>query len=52
MDWACGRHRGEERRGACKILLGRPQGKRPLGVSSYRRKDNTLNFWGRFNALD
>jgi len=29
-----------ESRGACKILVGRPQGKRPLGRSSYRREDN------------
>ena len=31
-----------ESRGPCEVLMGRPQGKRPLGGWSYRRKDNII----------
>ena len=29
-----------ERRGACRVLVGKPEGKRPLGRSSNRWDDN------------
>jgi hypothetical protein len=29
-----------EKRNACKILVGKPEGKRPLGRSRLRRVDN------------
>jgi len=29
-----------ERRGAYRVLVGKPEGKRPLGRPSYRREDN------------
>jgi len=31
---------GGERRGACRVLVGKPEGKRPLGRHRYRWKKN------------
>jgi hypothetical protein len=33
--------RGGEGRGAYRVLVGRPEGKRPLGISRHRWEDNT-----------
>jgi hypothetical protein len=33
-------HVWEERRGVCRVLVGIPQGKRPLGIPRCRGKDN------------
>jgi hypothetical protein len=38
MDWTCGTH--GEGKGACRILVGRPEGKRPLRRPRRRWKDN------------
>jgi hypothetical protein len=32
----------EENRSAYRILVGKPEGKRPLGRSSYRRVNNII----------
>jgi len=32
-------HMGE-RRGVCRILVGKPEGKRPLGIPRHRWEDN------------
>jgi hypothetical protein len=40
MRWAGYLARMEERRGANRILVGRPEGKRPLGRPRRRWKDN------------
>ena len=33
--------RGEERRGVYRVLVGKPEGKRPLGRPRHRLEDNT-----------
>ena len=38
MGWACGSYRGGE--GAYKVLVGKPEGKRPLGRPMHRWVDN------------
>jgi hypothetical protein len=38
MDRACGTHR--EKRNACRILVGKSEGKRPLGRPTIRWEDN------------
>jgi len=38
MGWACGAY-GEES-GACRVLVGKPEGKRPLGRPKRRWTDN------------
>jgi hypothetical protein len=38
MDRACSTH--GERRNACRVLVGRPEGKRPLGRATRRWDDN------------
>jgi hypothetical protein len=40
MRWASHVARTGERRGAYRISVGRPEGKRPLGKPRRRRKDN------------
>ena len=29
-----------ERRGVCRVLVGKPEGKRPFGIPRLRREDN------------
>jgi hypothetical protein len=46
-----------ERRGACRVLMGRLEGKRPLGRPKHRWKDNIkMNFqeaaWGDMDLID
>jgi hypothetical protein len=36
----CGTHGGEEGRGVYRVLVGRPEGKRPLGRSRRSWEDN------------
>jgi hypothetical protein len=38
MDRACSTH--EERRNACRVLVGRPERRKPLGRSTRRLEDN------------
>jgi hypothetical protein len=38
VGWPCGTH--GERRGAYRVLVGRPEGKRPLRRPSHRWEDN------------
>jgi hypothetical protein len=38
VGWTCGTH--GEGRGAYRVLVGRPEGKRPLGRPRRRREDN------------
>jgi hypothetical protein len=38
MGWSCSMH-GEKRK-ACRILVGKPEGKRPLGRRRCRWEDN------------
>ena len=38
MDGACSMYGGQEC--ACRVLVGKPEGKRPLGKLRHRRKDN------------
>jgi hypothetical protein len=38
MGWTCGTH--GEGRGAYRVLIGRPEGKRPLGRPRCRWEDN------------
>jgi len=40
MRWAGHVARMEERRGVCRILVGKPEGKRPLGRPRRRWEDN------------
>jgi hypothetical protein len=40
MRWLVHVVRIGERRHACKILVGKPEGKRPVGRSSHRWEDN------------
>jgi hypothetical protein len=36
----------EEKRNAYRILVGKPEGKRPLGRSRHRWEDNIVSIWG------
>jgi hypothetical protein len=38
MGWAC--ITNEEKRNVCRLLIGKPEGKRPLGKPRHRRMDN------------
>jgi len=54
MGGACGTHGG--RRGAYRVLLGRPDGKKPLGSRTQRCEGNIkMNLeevgWGTWNEL-
>jgi hypothetical protein len=40
MSWAEHVHRMEERRGIYRVLVGKPEGKRPLGRPGRRWEDN------------
>jgi hypothetical protein len=40
MGWAGHVARMEEKRNACRLLVGKPEGKRPLGRPRNRRVDN------------
>ena len=40
MRWAGHEMHVGKRRGACRVLVGRPEGKRPLGRLRYRWEDN------------
>jgi hypothetical protein len=40
MRWAGQVARVGERRGTCRVLMGKPEGKRPLGRPTRRWKDN------------
>ena len=40
MRWAGHVARMGERRGVCRVLMGKPEGKRPLGRHRRRREDN------------
>ena len=40
MSWACSMYGGEERRGVYRVLVGRPEGKRPLGRLKRRWENN------------
>jgi hypothetical protein len=41
MGGACSTYGGEERRGAHMVLVGKPEGTRPLGRSRLRWEDNS-----------
>jgi len=45
MGWACGMY--GERKGAYRVLMGKPEGKRPLGRPKYRWEYNTKNVSSR-----
>jgi hypothetical protein len=54
MGGACRAH-GRERRGAFRVLVGKPAGKRPLGRPRHRWEDNIkmdLQEVGRKHGLD
>jgi len=36
MGWACGMHDKEEKRNACRVLVGKLEGIRPLGMKAWR----------------
>ena len=38
MDWECGTYWGRE--DAYKVMVGKPEGKRPIGRPKYRQEDN------------
>jgi hypothetical protein len=38
MDWVCSTY--VERRGVCRVLVGKPEGKRPLGRPRRRLENN------------
>ena len=40
MDGACSPYGGGERRGVYRVLVGKTEGKRPLGRPRHRREDN------------
>ena len=40
MGGACSAYGGEERRGVYRVLVGKPEGKRPLGRPRRRWEDN------------
>jgi hypothetical protein len=40
MRWVGYVARMEDRRGACRVLVGKPEGRRPLGRFGRRREDN------------
>jgi len=40
IGWACGAYWGEERRGAHWVLVGKPEGTRPLGRAGRSWVDN------------
>jgi len=40
MSWACSLYGGEERRSVYRVLVRRPEGKRPLGRPKHRGKNN------------
>ena len=40
MKWAAHVARMRERRGVCRVLVGKPEGKRPLGRLRLRWEDN------------
>jgi hypothetical protein len=40
VGWTCGTHGGGEGRGVHSVLVGRPEGKRPLGRPRRRGEDN------------
>jgi len=40
MRWAGHVARMGERRGVCRVLVGKPEGRRPLGGPRHRREDN------------
>ena len=42
MRWAGHVTRMGERRGVCRVLLGKPEGKRPLGRPRLRWEDNIM----------
>jgi hypothetical protein len=57
MRWAGHVVRMEEKRNICKILVGKPEGKRPLGRPRCRCKDNTKmdlsgTGWGGMDRID
>jgi hypothetical protein len=51
MRWAEQLVRMGEIRNAYKILVGNPEGRRPLGRSSYRLEDNVGKVWTGFILL-
>jgi hypothetical protein len=40
VGWTCDTHGGGEGRGVYRVLVGRPEGKRPLGRHRRRWEDN------------
>ena len=40
MDGLCGMERGGERRGEHRVLVGKPEGKKPLGKPRRRYEDD------------
>jgi hypothetical protein len=40
MDGACGKYRGEERRGVYRVLLGKPEGKRQFEGLRHRGEES------------
>ena len=40
VSWACHVARMEEKRGVYRVLMGKPEGKRPLGLPRRRWEDN------------
>ena len=56
MRWAGHVARMGEERGVCRILVGKPEGKRPLGRPSHRLVDNNAMDlqevrWGMWTGL-
>jgi len=41
MRWAGHVAHTGDRRGVCRVLVGKPEGKRPLGIPRHRWEDNT-----------
>ena len=42
---------GEEKRGEFRVLVGKPEGKRPLGRPRYRWEDNIKVGWVAWTGL-
>jgi hypothetical protein len=52
MRWVGYVARVGERRGAYRVLMGKPEGRRPLLRPSHRERDIKMNLKGRFGGMD
>jgi len=57
MRWAGNVARMGDKRGACRVLVGRPEGKRPLGSPRHGWEDNIKVYlqevgWGGMDLID